>query len=833
MENKIKSVKTILPSVINVITNRRYFSVIYLTLSILWSLPMLCDFIDPIIKLAFIWGVGILVWDFFTKRIMFKSKYSIWLLLFSVAYLVTVFLNREQLYEGVKHFIYNSFFLFLVYPFNIKESRKKQIKSILLVTDIISVITFIASSISIIMFLCRFSYVLVRGETQYGQGVLFNRLYGVYTSANPGALLSACTVFLVFITFCLNKEHFKKFKLFYIINCIIQFVYYTLTLSNGGHLAWIVGMLAICVTIVLPILKKKRKTIIAWLLTVLVFGVSLIVFECVTHLSRSLMVSTATLINNHKQENFSSDFLSEDDVDTIVLERVEKDNNIANGRLTIWEGGLAALAQKPVFGWSNSKFYSEDTLLVSLDETRLSQLQIDELKRAGGYMHNAVVQILVCSGVLGLVLFAIFAVLVSCKYITALVKMKKDGNYFAVASVFSFLALLLSQIVAESHILFNRQDPFACLFWLFLGFGMYLIQHIKEDETKDRAFVCVTPLHVVSAVNLALSNKEEGGNDDIYIMHAFNGSREIAKNLNNEAVFRNIYEFEPIYKKGGKFGTLIRVLFPVYSLKKLALGNKDFYKQTYKTVLFGFYTAFCDTIYQINRNAQTMLFDEGIGSYTIYDIGLLCHSKFYKRAISLLFPGEMEFKPKALYLTSPEFALDLSLPVKKLECATDVSGGIEKLKRIIGFNQSDVYKKNKSVYITQPLNEKTCDGVSEAVALNLLSAIKPILRVHPRQSVDEFANFKIDTVRNMWELECAESITDKHVLWGAFSTAQLTPKMMFDREPTLVFLYKLYGCDFDNADEMVERIKSVYRDKSKVITVENLDELNALIKQLG
>ena len=67
-------------------------------------------------------------------------------------------------------------------------------------------------------------------------------------------------------------------------------------------------------------------------------------------------------------------------------------------------------------------------------------------------------------------------------------------------------------------------------------------------------------------------------------------------------------------------------------------------------------------------------------------------------------------------------------------------------------------------------------------------------------------------------------------LWiGAFSTAQFTPKMMFDREPTLVFLYKLYGCQFNNADELVERIRASYRDPQKVLVPQTKEEFNAIL----
>ena len=836
-----KSVKNFFKAVFNFFTDRLNFCIVYFSLALIWTIPCINLYVDRLMQCSFLWGIGLIVWDFFTKKNMFRGYKSILLVLFLVSYFVTVILNFEILYVGVKHFFYSAIVLLLFYPFGEDVSFDKQKKYAVMMNDVFAILTFAVSLLSILMFVFRISYNYTVGETVYGQGVIYNRLYGLYISANPGALMSTCAVFLSIVTYFLDKKHFKKFRVFYIINAVIQFIFYTLTLSNGGYIAWIAGIFGFCVLFVFPYIKKRRNVFVSLLLSAVVFAASFGLFEGASLLSRSGMVKLASFVTKNVDvsiipEDSDASNTNTGEEDEVVLERVEGDVELNNGRVTIWDAGLAALKQKPIFGWADSRFYSGEEKLIPVDDTKLTEHQISELDRSQGYMHNAIVQIAVCSGIAGLAFFVLFAAFIGIKYVIAAFKLYKHKykEYYAFAAIFMFIVIMLSQMAAEAHVLFTRQDAYASAFWFYLGLGICYLKSVKKESAEDFAFVCDTPLQVMNAASFVLSNEKDcAGKSDVYIYHQFGGSEQLAANIRESGIFRNVYEFDKITFSEGlknKLSTLLRFFFPKRALKKIC-RDKNCLKENYRSVVVCFYTSFTDLIKFYFKPQQVIQLEDGLGSYVTADLEARYRSGLFEKINKFVLAGEMSYNAKELYLNTPALAGEQVLEIKKLESFASTDEKLSLLKKVYSFNGNSPYGEQKAVYITQPLSEKTMTGVSEKEALELLSVASPVMRIHPRQNAEEFAGFTQDTVRNMWELECAENITDEHLLIGAFSTAQFTPKMMFDREPTLVFLYKLYGCDFDNADAMVERIKAAYRDKDKVIVVETKEQLKEIAQK--
>ena len=158
---------------------------------------------------------------------------------------------------------------------------------------------------------------------------------------------------------------------------------------------------------------------------------------------------------------------------------------------------------------------------------------------------------------------------------------------------------------------------------------------------------------------------------------------------------------------------------------------------------------------------------------------------------------------------------------------------LETADKVFDYKENPIYTQNRVVYLDQPVYDRPeAETIkkNEAAFLPLIAKADPIVRLHPRQTENSYEGFRRDTAGNMWELECANSIGNDHVLMGLFSTAQFTPKMMFGTEPTLVFLYKLFGCNFDNTEGMIERIRSAYTNKDKIIVVETEEELKAILE---
>ena len=113
-----------------------------------------------------------------------------------------------------------------------------------------------------------------------------------------------------------------------------------------------------------------------------------------------------------------------------------------------------------------------------------------------------------------------------------------------------------------------------------------------------------------------------------------------------------------------------------------------------------------------------------------------------------------------------------------------------------------------------------------------------VIRCHPLEDIENgYKGFKIDRGDNLWELICLDIITDNHILVGDFSTAHIMPKIIFDKEPWLVFTVKKYLEHYgeETVKSIIEYIcfiKKKYRKPEKVIIVENDDELASIITRI-
>lgn len=820
MNDNIKD--NVFVKIFNAFTNRIFFTAVYLITSILWYFPLISSYFKFPMKLTFLWGIFIIAYDFFTKRVMFTGYKSFLLVLFGISYLMTILTNMDNMYTGIKQFIYNGILIYVVYAFSSDKTEEEYRKWLTVINDIIAAIILVASFVSIVMFIARFTYTFSRGDMTFAQGIYYNRLHGVYTSANTGAIFSVLCIALIGVIYSFDKPHFKKFKVYYIINIIVQFNYYSLTLSRGGKWMTVAALLATSLIFAYPYFMRHRKKVVAVVLSVLFFAVTYTAVWGLTFAARNTML----FLNNsiYSQRGTSHGENEEDEKDnTIELERVDSEKEMTNGRLTIWQAGLAILKQKPLFGVCDADIYFGDELTASIEESKLTENNISELKRANGYMHNAVVQIVVCSGIIGLLIFIAFAATVALKYIRSLISFYGTETYSSLAVIFVLLCMLVSQIASEAHILFNRQDPYATLFWLYLGFGMFIIKNNRSERNSRNLFVCDTPYQVMNSIRIAKEKSEEIS--DIYVLKQFKNADAVALELESCGIFDQVVVFEP-YKKYSnplqKAVTVLRILFPLRTLKNYS--EKRFKTHQYSEVYFSYYTPFSDSVKLVNSNSDFIQYEDGIGTYRIDNLENLARTKIFDFINKFFLSGSLSYNVKKLYLNHPEhYVNSKNIITEKIPPIEDYS----LFNKMFGYKPNDIYKNNRFVFLTQPLEETSLGETAADTEQKILSALgkNVIVRVHPRQNAENYSGYTVDGVNNQWELECADSITDSHILIGAFSTAQFTPKMLFDKEPTVIFTYKLYGNAFENADDTVNMLRSMYKNPEKVIVAEDINQL--------
>lgn len=822
----------------HILTSRTIFTYIYILISVLWFFPILGTYVDLISKICFIWGAGLIAWNTFVQGKLLKGPQALLRVLMLLAYGITILLNfKFTLYMGIKHLIYNGINLLIIYVLDTEKSEKNNKKLLYLVDETLICIATVSSIISLVMFIFLISFQFKQDYIVFRQGFVSNRLYGVFTSPNTGALFMLISWAAMMINSAIKHGKPMKWKIWYCLAAVPQFLYFALSISRGGSLTAFALIIMVSVTYLLPKWYQRwKKAMRACILSALSILVCSVAFYGATELIRSGMAFVPSLVR-HAVQSTTDDKKPGKIHPTLPNIRFERDDEeVSNGRFTIWKAGLAAWKQAPIFGIADADVYhGGNTINSKISASLLTKLNQNELKRSQGNMHNTYVQVLVYSGVVGFILFAALAIAILAQYLRFLIFEKKDGLYPVIAIMFSLIAAMAVNGLVETHILFNRQDPYGVLFWFFTGMGLLLVKLHMREERQSRGgaevFICDTPYQLINALALAQTHRSEACLMDMYIYDQFKDADTVSAALRDLQIFDHVYLFRRYRHHTGllsKLTTLIRMHVPYYMLKSHCQSKLS--SAEYDRIYMAYITPFIDSVKLMNPQAEVYEYEDGIGSYYIENLEDFSRSKFFKFWSRRLFGNALSYNASALYLHQPTAYTGKTYEhIRPLPI--DMEG--ETLRKIFHYQNNEQYHLARFIYLTQPLDEKIGERAKE-VERQLLkkTADKVLVRVHPRQDKTDYQSYTVDTADNLWELECAGQITAEHVLIGAFSTAQFTPKMLFDIEPTVVFLYRLFDDAFNNADAMVDTLKQMYRNPEKIMVADSVEQLMIILQEL-
>ena len=827
--------------IVSLLVNREIFSLCYLTVCLLLSFPFLINYVSVAAKVCFVWGVGLIGWDLLTRRRLFRSPYWLLPLLILGGYAVSVLLNREVAVTGLKHWLHLAISLLLLYAADRDADEKRLIRTAKRGFVILNVITFCSGIASLALFVLQTQVMLDRGAERYKQGFYENRLYGVYASPNPGALLAVAAVAgVVFLFLCRDGKKLKG-RGFFIANTVVQVIYFSLTLSKGGLLSAAAAAGVVLAFVVVPKLAETRSAVKTALLTVLICGLAVGVSEGVMSGVRFGMSYVPGLVSAGRQETEQ-----DSEVKRIRIERVEQGDETAAIRVTIWQGGLKLIRSAPLFGVAEADV-DEDTAQRRFELSGFTEEEERLLYQHNGYFHNVIVQILVYSGAVGVLLFLLFAFLIVRKLACVLLLTKKNTTtYRAVAVLTALCAALGVNGISEAHLVYHRQDPIGLMFWLFLGVALLLADRYRKGEgAKDGgearfALMASTPFQVLNCLSFVQNDIEHSrGCADLYVAHPFSRSEELSANLKRSGVFHSVYDLDAFDRTDslrGKLTTFYRLFLPERALKTMARGRLPV--KGYSCVAASSQTSASIALRRTYPDAAMLLYDDGIGSYygsMVRDY----NSALFDLLNAVFFDGGLNLDPVKQFLTNPAMAQnETDAPVYPLPVVT--GEGIAAVKEIFSYADNDCYR-DKAVYLTQPLEEwaeYSRENEEELVRLTAEAfGARAVGRVHPRQKLTSLGGIGICEVQNLWELECVSQITDDNILIGGFSTAQLTPKLLCDKEPTVIFTYRLLvpGASGGQAEKilrLIDRFRASYREPGKVFLPETMEEFARILSQM-
>lgn len=868
---------------INILTNHQIFTVVYMISSMLWFFPILGDTMDIICKICFCWGAFLIFWDLILRHTFLKISFYKLIFCFLVGYIVTIILNfHDGIYMNLKYLFYNGILLLVVFSHDVSTDYKNIRRTIIFLNNIIVFIAFIGSFLSLFLFIFHINFTIKQGNIIFLQGFWYNRLYGIFASPNTGVFLGITSIAVSLINSQLVYGMLFKNKIIYIVNAIIQIIYYSASLSRGGLLTIAVFSLAMCILFLYPKYCKTKGRFVSIILCcsfyllilgsflTIVYGTQkVLVYIVNSNYSISIMSSKSKTVSipvkatrvdgisankiidlqspiNIQNRSEKLVQLAVADKKKIELQRIEKNGDVSNGRFDIWKGALYYWKKAPVFGIGNAKI--DSNIMIKDTVNKMPEIERRWFLSTNGYMQSLFFQTLICSGLIGILfLFAIIALSGKC-FIDFLLKNKLNSSqYRIIGLIFCLIVSYIANDIVESHLMFNGIDPYGVIFWAYLGMGLTLIRKFNDQiHNTDRfAFACDTPYQVFNAINFVSNNLEESlGHSDIYIYHQFKDSKLLSNKLKESGLFNDVFDIQVYGPKKGwysKFITLIRLLYPRFFLKRYSSDSSNILSSYYSFLVLCSFTSFTMTMHTYFKRANIILLEEGIASYSrnMEDD----NKSIIFRVFRALNRRKFGFNPQRIYLNNPKIynQNEIKLPAFPLPELNKGNKCFTELKHLFNYCENDLYKEVSIIYLTQP-TEEVPGNIPEAHAqllqtLEKFNLTEVLVRVHPRQKNLQIENFCVDKFNNLWELECIQQLSEKNILISAFSTAQIMPKLICDKEPYLIFAYKLFISNSNiefirTIEKFIEQFKTLYRKPEKILIPETFLQLEKCLLSL-
>lgn len=361
----------------------------------------------------------------------------------------------------------------------------------------------------------------------------------------------------------------------------------------------------------------------------------------------------------------------------------------------------------------------------------------------------------------------------------------------------------------------------------------------------NHLIICNTPYQVFNTINVLVNNIDMDHSEcDVLIdetFHTFKDSKRIGTNIFKQELCRNIYYVnnKGLSNKHFKIKSFLYLLKRNH-LEEFTFSDNKILDTVYDTIWVGDGNVVGCSLVEKNNNSEVVWYDDGISSYanSPRNAG---HSKWHEIVMKSFRLGAYKYNPGKLYVNNSTFAMTKDFSVQQLplidgnNAARDIIGEIFDYKEEVSFLGRYRFLALIDGQILEGVEGYNGTNMEKIIDQTCLARSDVIIRKHPRDK-RSYNNYNVDEGVNMWELECIKNLNNSHVLLSCCSTAQLTPKLICQKEPYLVFLYKL----FLNEDspyikiniDVINNIRNMYSDCNKIFVPNNIEELNVYISRL-
>lgn len=349
-------------------------------------------------------------------------------------------------------------------------------------------------------------------------------------------------------------------------------------------------------------------------------------------------------------------------------------------------------------------------------------------------------------------------------------------------------------------------------------------------------FICTTPFQIMNSVVIA-NHMDDVSN--LVILDKFKGSEHLCKDVQKCRVFHNVCLFDDSLMWASKNKSwLLQRLSTVWTYVRCKKLVEKFFPEisTYTDI-------FVSSRAQVNRlvymyvsqwmtDVKIHFFDDGLGSYSGSIIEVSSLDRFLRKTIIGEKAVDFEYD---LYLYSPELYRgyhNKDIAINKIDI-TDKDKDV--IRKIFQLNIGDITRGENILFDTIPTDEFTPQGVIKyrEIVQQIIDRENIVIKQHPRNTEARYNAPYFENTSIPFEVYCSQKNYDNSVFFTSCSTAVFTPKLIYDQEPSIVFLYKALSeyrkSSNSDCDKLVSCLKRMYKNPRKIMVIHNVDELHDIM----
>jgi len=484
--------KGFFPSLVNKIFDHNTFRSVLLIMVVLRTCAFLNPIVGPFIKFTLAWSACILIKDLFTERLFMVNRYRAILYLFLISYAVTCIVNREENFaRNIAMLFYMVVNMMVLYSYDPNKAPGQMKRELLRFNHVFLVISFIGQFISFITYFLNLKFSYLIGEDIYYYGVYSGRIWGFYTNPNAASFFAVLNIMLTVVCLAIFKGNVpKRYKWFYAVNAFVEMMILFMCNSRGSILALCVYLIILPVIMGIPQFngaasKKeivKKIAAFAIILPLAVTGAH----ELATSVLPKLVIENSK-ISQQLVESLPNTGVAGDEMEGAAdLEREDYGSKYG-GRYFLWQAGSNIIKNDPLFGVGCDNIPVHAYRYAARYFTNFGEDVY--LPGVSGGLHNLFFQIAAASGLVGLLIFVLFGVLVLIRVIRYMIwsfKNKKQDKI--VISSICILFVIILRTMTDTGIVYGHYY-LGVIFWMYLSFVMYFID--RELEGKPRPLMAV------------------------------------------------------------------------------------------------------------------------------------------------------------------------------------------------------------------------------------------------------------------------------------------------------------------------------------------------------